>query len=45
MTPRIAACVAAATLFVTPLLARQPGHVTGIGGIFVTSKDPKALAR
>ena len=22
----------------------QPGHVTGFGGVFVTSKDPKALA-
>ncbi|QUD88560.1 VOC family protein [Phenylobacterium montanum] len=24
--------------------AAEPGHVTGIGGIFVKSKDPKALA-
>lgn len=24
--------------------APAPGHVTGIGGVFVTSKDPKALA-
>ena len=26
-------------------MAEQPGHVTGIGGIFVKSRDPKALAR
>lgn len=24
--------------------AAEPGHITGVGGIFVTSKDPKALA-
>ena len=24
--------------------ADAPGHVTGLGGVFVTSKDPKALA-
>src|SRR5579871_1726928 len=28
-----------------PVMAEQAGHVTGIGGIFVKSKDPKALAR
>ena len=28
-----------------PGMAEQLGHVTGIGGIFVKSKDPKALAR
>lgn len=28
-----------------PVMADQPGHVTGIGGIFVKSKDPGALAR
>jgi catechol 2,3-dioxygenase-like lactoylglutathione lyase family enzyme len=27
-----------------PSLADSPGHITGVGGIFVTSKDPKALA-
>ena len=27
-----------------PVMAEQPGHVTGIGGVFVKSKDPKALA-
>ena len=26
-------------------MAEQPGHVTGIGGVFVKSKDPKALAQ
>ncbi len=25
-------------------MAEQPGHVTGVGGVFVKSKDPKALA-
>lgn len=24
--------------------ANPPGHITGLGGVFVTSKDPKALA-
>jgi predicted enzyme related to lactoylglutathione lyase len=28
----------------TPAMADLPGRVTGIGGVFVTSKDPKALA-
>jgi hypothetical protein len=27
-----------------PLMAQQAGDITGVGGIFVTSKDPKALA-
>ena len=27
------------------VMAEQLGHITGIGGIFVKSKDPKALAR
>jgi predicted enzyme related to lactoylglutathione lyase len=26
-------------------MAEQPGHVTGVGGVFVKSKDPKALAQ
>ncbi len=26
-------------------MAKQSGHVTGVGGIFVKSKDPKALAQ
>jgi len=25
-------------------LAAEPGHITGVGGVFVKSKDPKALA-
>jgi catechol-2,3-dioxygenase len=28
-----------------PVMAEQPGHVTGVGGVFVKSKDPKALAQ
>ena len=28
-----------------PSMAEQPGHVTGVGGVFVKSKDPKALAQ
>ena len=28
-----------------PAMAEQPGHVTGVGGVFVKSKDPKALAQ
>ncbi len=28
----------------TPAMAEERGHVTGIGGIFVKSKDPAALA-
>ena len=27
------------------VMADQPGHVTGVGGVFVKSKDPKALAQ
>jgi catechol 2,3-dioxygenase-like lactoylglutathione lyase family enzyme len=27
------------------LAAEPAGHVTGLGGVFVTSKDPKALAK
>lgn len=27
-----------------PVLAQSPGHVTGIGGVIVKSKDPKALS-
>jgi predicted enzyme related to lactoylglutathione lyase len=27
-----------------PVMAQQAGHVTGVGGVFVKSKDPKALA-
>jgi predicted enzyme related to lactoylglutathione lyase len=41
---RIAA-VAAAMIWQCPVMAEQPGHVTGIGGVFVKSKDPGALAQ
>ncbi len=27
------------------VMAEQPGHITGMGGVFVKSKDPKALAQ
>jgi predicted enzyme related to lactoylglutathione lyase len=27
-----------------PALAQDAGHITGLGGVFVKSKDPKALA-
>ena len=36
---------AVAMVFGTPAVAEQLGHVTGIGGVFVKSKDPKALAQ
>ena len=30
----------------SPAIAAPPaGHITGLGGVFVTSKDPKALAK
>ncbi|MGY2733391.1 VOC family protein [Sphingomonas sp. UYP23] len=38
---------AAAVMFALPTAparADPPGHITGLGGVFVTSKDPKALA-
>lgn len=28
-----------------PVMAEQPGHITGVGGVFVKSKHPKALAQ
>jgi predicted enzyme related to lactoylglutathione lyase len=34
----------AATPATAPGAAMEPGHVTGLGGVFVKSKDPKALA-
>ncbi len=37
--------VAIASFCREPLMAEQPGHITGVGGIFVKSKDPKALAQ
>ncbi len=39
----LAAGLIGATL--APVHAAPAGHVTGLGGVFVTSKDPKALAR
>jgi predicted enzyme related to lactoylglutathione lyase len=39
----LAALVAATSQ--SPLRAEPAGRITGIGGIFVTSKDPAALAR
>ncbi len=35
----------AALTFQGAARAEQPGHITGVGGVFVKSKDPKALAR
>ncbi len=28
-----------------PVMAEQLGHITGVGGVFVKSKDPKGLAQ
>ena len=36
---------ALALIFQGAAMAEQPGHVTGVGGVFVKSKDPKALAQ
>jgi catechol 2,3-dioxygenase-like lactoylglutathione lyase family enzyme len=33
-----------ASLALPALAAAPAGHITGLGGVFVTSKDPKALA-
>jgi predicted enzyme related to lactoylglutathione lyase len=42
---RILAAVTLAALLSPPIAHAQPvGRITGVGGIFVTSKDPKALA-
>jgi predicted enzyme related to lactoylglutathione lyase len=42
---RILAAGALAALLLPPIAHAQPvGRITGVGGIFVTSKDPKALA-
>ena len=37
--------LAAVMVFGTPAVAEQSGHITGVGGVFVKSKDPKALAQ
>jgi predicted enzyme related to lactoylglutathione lyase len=43
---KLGATVLIVTLaFQAPVMAESPGHVTGIGGVFVKSKDPVALAR
>jgi catechol 2,3-dioxygenase-like lactoylglutathione lyase family enzyme len=39
------AALAAATLSMTPASADPPGHITGVGGVFFTSKNPKALTK
>ena len=39
--PVLAACL---SLTCGPASAQTPGHVTGLGGVFVTSPNPKALA-
>lgn len=40
----IAICVLAGLAVPAAAAAQAAGHVTGMGGVFVTSKDPKALA-
>lgn len=42
----VLACVLLSAVLVCPMSveAAAPGHVTGIGGIFVKSRDPMALA-
>lgn len=45
MKLKVLACVAVACAMVAaPLHAEPAGHITGIGGVFFKSKDPKALA-
>jgi catechol 2,3-dioxygenase-like lactoylglutathione lyase family enzyme len=38
------AAIGAAMLGALPAGAEPAGHITGVGGVFVKSKDPKALA-
>lgn len=40
----VLATLAATWLFQGRALAEPAGHITGVGGVFVRSKDPKALA-
>ena len=43
---RVSLIALAAVLLAPPVLAAEPGaHITGLGGVFVTSKDPRALAK
>jgi catechol 2,3-dioxygenase-like lactoylglutathione lyase family enzyme len=41
----VAMSILAGSFASTPLAASPAGHITGIGGVFVKSKDPKALAK
>lgn len=41
----VAMSVLAGSFASTTLAASPTGHITGIGGVFVKSKDPKALAK
>lgn len=45
-TKSILAAIGALAGLLTPTMtqAEPAGHITGLGGVFVTSKDPKALA-
>jgi len=38
------AAIGAGLLSMGPASAEPPGHVTGVGGIFIKSKNPKALS-
>jgi catechol 2,3-dioxygenase-like lactoylglutathione lyase family enzyme len=38
------AAIGAGMLLVVPARAQPAGHVTGVGGIFIKSKNPKALS-
>ena len=38
------AAIGAEMLLVVPARAEPAGHVTGVGGVFIRSKDPKALS-
>ena len=42
---RLAFLIVVALVWQGAAMAEQPGHVTGIGGVFVKSKDPKALVQ
>jgi catechol 2,3-dioxygenase-like lactoylglutathione lyase family enzyme len=46
MKSRVFAGLALVLALTGPLsaIAQTPGHITGLGGVFVKSKDPKALA-
>jgi predicted enzyme related to lactoylglutathione lyase len=47
MKPRLILALAAISLEIlsmAPANAQTAGHVTGVGGVFVKSKDPKALS-